>query len=150
MAKDDLPILNMSDPRHKRVLKGYIDSLDGIYRFEFAKVRDQRSLSQNAYMHGVLFTCVARGLTPLWGWAVSMDEAKRYCKEKFLRRPRVNPNTGEVKSWYTLGTHELDTEECSQFIEQVIEHCRDDLGIEVPAADEYRLVHQPTGEPAHA
>lgn len=134
---DDLPILNMSNPLHKRLAKNFVNSLEGICRFNITKVRDQRSLSQNAYMHGVVFMAAAKGFAEAWGGDWNMDRAKNVLKEEFLRTPIVDHN-GEVRSWETRSTADLNVEECSRFIEQCIEYCQEKLGVTVPSADEYR------------
>lgn len=135
--KDDLPILNLSDPRHRQVLKDYIDTLKGVYRIDLVRVRNQRTLSQNAYFHGVIVPLVARAWSAIEGYEVGPWEAKARLKDMFLRVPVVNRSTGEVTGWYTRGTSDLDVPEMSAFIERCIAFARDDLGVEVPPAEEY-------------
>lgn len=150
MPQDDLPILDMSNPHHKRVLKGYIDGLHGLYRFEFIKCRDQRSLKQNAYLHGVVFTLVARALTELCGEPVSMLAAKELMKDRFLRHPRINKRTGEVHGCYTRDTSDLDKEECATFINQVIAFAADKLWLSIPAPGEYEREDDGIVQQSHA
>ena len=137
--KDDLPILNMSNPKHKRVLKGYIDGLDGLYRFEFIRCRDQRTLKQNAYMHGVVFVEIAKAMTEAWGEPVSMLSAKAQLKDMFLRRPKINKQTGEIICHETIGTSDLDKEEGALFIDQCIKWAADMLNWSVPGPGEYEV-----------
>ncbi len=135
--REDPPILNMSNPQHRKLLKGYIDSLKGIYRFEFTRVRSQRTLAQNAYLHGVVLPIIAAGMSEAWGCKVTTEEAKQHVKDEFLRKPRIHPDTGEVLSWYTESTANLNVSECIEFIEKVIEFGRDKLNVTVPPAREY-------------
>lgn len=137
MPKEDLPILNMDLPEHQKALRGYIKGLRGLIRFEFTQIRDQRSISQNAYMHGVIFPLIAMGLSKLWGYPVSMLDAKADMKDRFLRVPRFNPSTGEVTSWYTKSTADLDKEECGDFIDHMKEFAKEKLEIKIPEPNEY-------------
>jgi len=134
---DDLPILNLSNPLHKRLLVNHVKGLEGVHRVNISKVRAQRTLSQNAYLHGVVFTLAAKGFCEAWGGDWNMDRAKTVLKDEFLRFPVVNQNTGEVHAWETRSTADLNIEECSRFIEQCIEYCQDKLGVPVPPANEY-------------
>lgn len=134
---EDPSIFNLSNAAHKRVLLGYIKSLDGIHRVEVKKVRDQRTLSQNAYMHGVLFVDLAKALTEACGVHVDMHQAKSVAKDKFLRHPIVHPETGEVMAWFTQSTAALDVEECGRFIDQVIQLVELDMGGTVRRPEEY-------------
>lgn len=140
MSHEDLPIFNF--PKHEKVLKSIIKGLKGNYRVDFIRIRCQRSLSQNAFLHGVVFVYAAKGLSDLWGMRVSMFDAKEHYKMKFLKRERMNPATGEVipNSAYVEHTSNLNVAECSEFIEKVIQDVQDELGVPVPAAEEFAEV----------
>ncbi len=136
---DDLPMLNLSNAKHRRVLVDYIKGLSGIWRFEFTKVRSQRSLNQNAYMHGVCFPLIARGLSAVRGGEpVTMLEAKDEMKDRFLRCEKVDKQTGEVVAHYTKSTHMLNVGECVEFIENMIKFAQDELGTTIPPSEDYR------------
>lgn len=142
MSKEDLPILDMSNPQHRKVLIDYIKGLRGIHRFEFVKVRDQRSLAQNAYMHGVLFAEIAKGLSEAWGEKVSMLEAKAFLKDRFLRHERINWNSGEIVGAETGHTADLDVPDCTTFIEQCLQFASEQLEINVPLPSEYGTINK--------
>lgn len=128
MPREDLPILNLSNPKHKRVLKQYIDGLEGNYRFEFTKVRGFRTSAQNRWWHGVVFPLIARELSELWGEPVSMLQAKAFLKDRYLRFPQVNKSTGEVMGHFTKGTSELDVAEGVEFSEAILKFAVEELG----------------------
>lgn len=138
MSREDLPIFNFDLPQHRRVLKGYIDSLRGIYTVEFMRKRDQRSLQQNAYFHGVVIPVIARGMAAEYGYPVGPGECKHRLKERFIRRPLVNKATGEVDGYYTPSTADLDVAEMSQFIERCIAMAWEELNVQVPPAEDYQ------------
>lgn len=137
MSKDDLPILNF--PKHRKVMRQFIDGLEGNYRIEFTKVMKGRTLAQNAYMHGVVFYWVAQGLKSAWGENVSMLQDKALMKDEFLRVPQVNKNTGEIEGYYTRGTSELNVSECIEFIEKVIDYAATKLNVTIPPAGDYEV-----------
>lgn len=123
MAADSI-ILNSDDPGHMKVGAGYLKSFAGRgnIRLEVTVLRGQRSLSQNAWWHGVVFPHIAKCLSDAWGRNVTMDEAKQTMKDMFLRREHVNAKTGEAtNTFYTKGTHELDVEEGIWFSERMLE-----------------------------
>jgi hypothetical protein len=133
---DDLPILNLSSAFHKRLVKNDIDRRKGLHVVHIYKLRDQRTLSQNAYLHGVVFATIAGQLGRLWGRDVNMLEAKDFLKDKFLRVPLADAR-GEVVGQRTLGTHELDTEQCGRFIDDCVAFALDELEFEVPPPRDY-------------
>lgn len=131
MALKDHPILNFSNPLHLKLAMEFVKSRKGkgYHVFDVHALRDARTLSQNAYMHGVLFAAAAKGLSEAWGREVTMHEAKDFLKDRFLRTSVADAN-GEVRGSRTVGTSELDIAQCSWFIERVIEFCADELNID--------------------
>jgi hypothetical protein len=137
MPKEDLPILNMGNPLHKRLLLDWVKGLHGVYRVEFTKVRNQRSLSQNAYYWGVVLPCVGRALTEQWGERFGVIRAHDLMKSMFATEPAVDRRTGEVRATLTRSTADLDVAEFAAYLDAVIGFARDELGTNVPAPGEY-------------
>lgn len=137
MAKEDLPILNLSLPDHKRLLRRYVDGLDGLYAFEFTKVRPHHSNNQRGYLFGVVYPLIAEGIKEQWGESVGATGAHEICKQRFLARPIVCPRTGEVVGGVPPSIRNLDRAEMSAYIEKVIQFAADYLNVSVPPAAHY-------------
>jgi hypothetical protein len=139
MSKHDLPIFSL--PAHTKVIVSIIKNLaPGMYRIPLERCKDQRSLSQNAYMWGVVLPYVAKGMTDAWGEKIDVNQAKAAMQKQFLTRPICDQN-GEVKAEYIVGTSELSTAEFATFIDQVIQFAADMLGVAVPPASQYEREH---------
>jgi len=138
MPKEDLTIFNMDRPEHVQALITYIRSLQGRgpHAVTIHRVKPKRSAQQNAWLHGVAFPRIAKRLTELWGDQFDMLKAKEWVKSKLLRTPIVNSH-GELVGEYIRGTHELDTMECSRFMEQIMTDIAQELEMIIPAPGEY-------------
>lgn len=134
---DDIPLLDFSLKKHRDLLIDKINSLRGIHRVELKRVRQQRSLSQNAYLFGVVYPAVCPALTECEGEDVDSLTAHEFFKERFLRKAIVNKNTGEVLGGYSRSSVDLDVAEFSTFLQKVIEFAYDKLGVVVPPATDY-------------
>ena len=64
---EDLPFFNMSDPDQKNRIIKHLQTLQGVHEFKIRKVKDQRSLQQNAYMWGVVLPHAAKGFREQFG-----------------------------------------------------------------------------------
>lgn len=82
--------------------------LDGLFNsgnnVDISKLHKNRSINQNRYMHGIVFTIFAVDL----GWTV--DEAKQYFKNKFLKYEK----DGQT---FVKETRKLNTKEMEDFLE---------------------------------
>lgn len=143
MPREDLPLLKL--PEHERQIVDYIRSRpEGVYSIELTRVRRGRTLNQNAYYWAVVLPCVARGFAAAYGEAdVSVDRAHRRLKDEFLRRPDRRADTGEVVGWFTPSSADLDVEEFCTFLDNVIAFARDQMMIQIPPPDVYRMQGQP-------
>ncbi len=138
MSKEDLPILNMSQAPHKKLLVDYVKSLSGVYRFEFTRVRNQRSLAQLAYLFGVVYRESAKGIRECWGDdTFGILDAHEFFKDRFLSRDVYDRQTGEVKGKTRRSTGSLDVAEMSDYIENIILFAAEQLGVSVPPAAQY-------------
>ena len=94
------------------------------------KRRNQRSLSQNNYIH-LLFTIFKNELNQL-GNEFKMEQVKEIAKAKFLTVDVVNESTGECIGQRVKGTHELSKVEMMEFVENVIRWAADMFHITLP------------------
>lgn len=98
------------------------------------KRRNQRSLSQNNYIH-LLFTIFKNELNQL-GNEFKMEQVKEIAKAKFLTVDVVNESTGECIGQRVKGTHELSKVEMMEFVENVIGWAADMFHITLPYPNE--------------
>jgi hypothetical protein len=88
----------------------------------------RRSLSQNSYIHAVLFPEAAIALRDAGFSEIRTGEDAKYvCKAIHLKKEIVNENTGEVIT-RIMDTHELTKEQMSIFIEDVVFWLQDTFG----------------------
>ena len=100
---------------------------------EITKYRKPRSLSQNAYLHGVLIPCFREALNGVGYDEVKDDvQAKEILKQMFLKRSVINKETGEVLE-YVQNTSDLTTEEMGKFYEEVWKFCAENLNYVIPS-----------------
>jgi hypothetical protein len=97
------------------------------------KATKRRSLSQNAYIHGVLFPEALIALREAgYDEIRTVEHAKRACKYLFLKKQIFDEETGEVKLEWVKDTSELTKAEMSEFIESVIRWLANDFHHVVP------------------
>ena len=104
------------------------------------KRRNQRSLSQNNYIH-LLFTIFKNELNQL-GNEFKMEQVKEIAKAKFLTVDVVNESTGECIGQRVRGTHELSKVETMEFVENVIRWAADMFHITLPYPNEQIEIFQ--------
>lgn len=102
----------------------YIDKLFDLEKtINVDQIRNRRSLNQNAYAHGVVFTTFAIEM----GWTV--DEAKQYFKKTFLSYEK-DGNT------FVKETRNLDTKEMEIFLESCRVHASKEHKCYIPQPNE--------------
>jgi hypothetical protein len=80
----------------------------------------KRSLSQNAYLHGVLIPEFKKAMNECgWDDIRTDQDAKDWMKKEFLSYSIVNKKTGEYTNMIK-NTSELDTFEMTKFIEDAV------------------------------
>lgn len=112
------------DKNHKIEAIEFIDNYfakDKKVKIEAIKAR--RSLSQNNYMHGVVFSVFAIDM----GW--TMNEAKEYFKKLFLSYKKDN-------QIFTKETSKLDTGEMEHFLECCRIHAIKEHNCKIPLPNE--------------
>jgi len=127
----DTPILDFSDPGHKRMALALVRGLEGLHWFEVRRCKSQRSLDQNAYMWAEVLPAIARGISQQWGETVTAEEAHEFCKSRFLSRPIVDRRTGELKGYTRPSTSDLDTAEFAEYLDKLILFAAEYLNTEV-------------------
>ena len=118
---NDTAIIDLSNAQTKRLLLDFIKNAKGIWSFEMRRCRKQRTLNQNAYLHASIFPIIAKGLSEAWGYTVDPGTTKEFLKDKFLKEPLINKNTGEVQGYLTRRTRDLSVTEAIAFIDSCID-----------------------------
>jgi hypothetical protein len=140
VSKKDLPLFNLDLSEHRRMLVNYVKNLRGVHRVEITKVRDQRSLAQNAYLWAVVYQALAQAISEAWGERIDVEYVHSMCKDMFLRVPVVNKETGEVVAHRTRGTSELDKAEFSEYVDSIAWFALEQLDVEIPPPAHYEAV----------
>jgi len=148
MAKEEV-IVDLSDAEMREMVKTAIGSKRGLWWFGLRRCRDQRTLSQNAYLWGVVYPRIAQGMAEAWGEAIGSYGAHEFLKEKYLQFPIVNPETGEVRGHSAPSTADLDKAEFGQYVDKVIRFALEQLNVIVPPPEKYR-VRDPRAADANA
>lgn len=127
-------LLNLSDETVRRKIIYAVAKARGIHRLELTRCREQRTLSQNAYYWGVVLPAVAEGIMEAWGEQLDPEEIHDFLKQRFLTKPVVNRNTGEVTGETTHSTTALDTSAFAGYLDKIIRFAAEFLSTEIPAA----------------
>ena len=134
---NDTQILNLDNPKTRAMLCGWVQSIRGIHRVSIRKAHRGRTLSQNAYLWGVVYPAVRAGLNEAWGEDMNVDEVHEWMKARFLARPVVNRQTGECMGERPGSSAGLDVSEFCRYVDQVINFAAEWLNVTVPPSDEY-------------
>ena len=94
----------------------------------------KRSLSQNAYLHGVVIPMVQEGFLGV-GYKYSLSETKTDLKRMFAIHEKINKETGEIRE-YIKETSTMTTVELMDFIEQIQRWAAEYLNIIIPDPNE--------------
>lgn len=127
--------LDLSDRTSKRKLLTEIGALQGLYEVAVCPRRVTRSNAQNSYLWGVVYEAIRLGISEAWGEDLSADEVHIAMRERFLSRPIVNRNTGEVVQNIAGSTAALNTTEFADYLDKIIKFGGEFLNVEVPPAD---------------
>jgi len=94
------------------------------------KKKRKRSLSQNAYLHGVVIPMCREGFLAV-GYKYSIEETKTDLKRMFAVYDKVNKNTGEIRE-YIKDTSDMTTSEMMDFIADIQRWGAEFLSIVIP------------------
>lgn len=92
--------------------------------------RKKRSLSQNAYFHGVVIPLCKDGLNGV-GYKFTLEQTKTKLKEMFAHAEMANEITGEYMS-YTKDTSDMTTSEMMDFVADIQQWASEFLGVYIP------------------
>ena len=101
------------------------------------KIYNSRSIQQNKYLHGVVIPEVQRGLIDA-GYSpneITTNAVKDLLKYRFAKKEIVNTTTGETIEMIQA-THEMNTAEMTDFIEEVRRFASEYLGVYIPSPNE--------------
>lgn len=133
MAKERA-IFDFSNAGVKRMAKKLIDAQVGLCWWELTKAKDAKTLSQLAYVFGVCYPRIAAGMEEAWGESRSVMQTHEFCKDRFLKEPVVNRNTGQEMGHTEPSLADLDVQQMSEYIENLILFAATYLSIEIPIA----------------
>lgn len=134
----DFAILDMSNPKHRKMLVSHIGTLKGKHWVDIRRCRKQRTMSQNAYMWAVVYPAVKAGLEDAWGETLTVDDVHEWLRGRFNCKAVVNRATGEIKGRCPQSTASLDVSQFGEYLDKVIRFAGEELGVDVPTPDEYR------------
>lgn len=127
-------VFDLDNAGVRETLCKMIKSLRGSHWLEITKCREQRTLAQNAFYWGVVLPRVADGITEAWGEDMSSDAAHEFLKDRFLKKPIVNRNTGELMGQTEPSTASLNTEQFGKYLDDIIKFSAEQLDVEIPIA----------------
>ncbi len=126
--------VNFSDAAAKEALVSQLRRLTGVYRVSVVKRQRRRSLEQNAFLWGPVYSTIAKGIYDAWGESLSVDEVHILCKSKFLGKPIVNRTTGEEVGRTFPSSAKLDVKQFSEYLENINRFAGEFLGCVIPPA----------------
>lgn len=129
-------IVNFDSAAEKAKVLGYVRNLTGKHRVTIVRERNRRSDAQNRYLWGIVYPYVASGLLEAWGEARTEDEIHIFLKNKFLAKPVVNRNTGEVTGWTHPTSAWLTVGDFCKYVDAIIAFAASNLNVAIPAPDE--------------
>lgn len=126
-------IIDMDDAKQRATLINSLRTLRGEHRVEIKRYRVVRSKQQNDYLWSVVYPAFVQFRNEQ-GEDFESDDAHRMFGLKFLRKPIIDKETGEILGQTIRSTTTLDVAEFSEYVEKIIAWLAD-YGIEVPPAE---------------
>lgn len=140
MSKQKEPalVLDLSDIDVKRRLLEKINQLSGLHEVTIRPRKFTRSLNQNAYYWSAFVAPFCEWLRAEWGDpSITSEQAHIELKKAVLGvREKVNERTGEVMELVPT-SHDLNTEEFTNFLEGAAKFLAETCGIVVLPAEVY-------------
>lgn len=135
ITKRDGVVLN---PRAYEKL--FAEFKDGKIKLEASRM-NQRSLPQNAYLHGLLIPEFRKALNSVGYDEVKTDaQSKEILKSMFLKQQVVNKETGEIIE-YTKRTRDLSKEEMCILVDEVIKFAAENMHYQIPFPSEQLIMN---------
>ena len=137
----DVQIIDLGNAKQRQMVLAFIKAQPaGLYWFDLRRCKDQRSLAQNAYLWGVVYPAVARGVSEAWGERITVDEAHEMLKRRFLAKPIINRRNGELMECSTGSSASLDVSEFGEYLDKISKFAAEFLGVEIPQSDRMAVV----------
>lgn len=141
-------VIDFDDPTQRAKVAAGIQKMRGRWRLELTRYRPRRSDRQNRYYWPCFVEPYAALLTDVGGEYVSCDEAHEDLKRRFLRRPVIDRNTGEIITEVVGSSAKLNTSEFNEYLDRCADYLAG-IGIIVPEPDTYHeRDEQPKGAAA--
>jgi len=125
---------NLDKPSHRTALMTIVNGLSGLQRVTFKPAYRGRTLRQNSYYWGCALPTIRDGMEETWGERLIVDEVHEFLRAKFLDKPVVNRETGEVVGRRAGSTAALNVNEFVQYLDQCIKFAGEYLNTEIPEA----------------
>ncbi|MCC8154595.1 MAG: hypothetical protein LIP01_10500 [Tannerellaceae bacterium] len=110
------------------------DFADGVYQITIKRVRRARTLDQNAWLWGIVYPMLLKGLLDA-GWEfTSIEQVHEFFKKQMTIDNVVNKDTGEVIE-FPQSTSLMDTVTFSTYVDKLREYAREFLNMEIPDPD---------------
>jgi hypothetical protein len=130
-------IIDFDNPNQSALALKVFRSLSGVHRVNVVRYRARRSDRQNRYYWPAFVHAFGDYLREQ-GEEYTDDEVHEFFKAKFLRRPVIDKNTGEVLGQAIASTTTLSTTEFNEYLDKVAAWLWHKVGIAVPPPEQYR------------
>ena len=129
-------VVNGNLSHNRNLLSETVKSFEGMeVTITIEKKKRKRSNEQNAYLWGVVYTCVKQGMIDVGFRDVTIDNIHELMKGKFLKQDLINQDTGEVFP-ITGHTSKLTTIEFNDYFEQIKQWAAEYLNVYIPDPNE--------------
>jgi hypothetical protein len=140
-------VIDFNDLAEKREFLNRVARATGKWRIRLNRARPGRTYQQLKYYFAAHMTLLHQHLTER-GWKGAngkrgtKEELHEMMKDRFLRRPEIDPSTGEVMGYVAGSTGKLSTIEMADFMENVAKWMAEQFDIPVPPPEAYEA-HEP-------
>lgn len=125
-------IFDFSNAGVVRMAKQLIEQCEGLWWWELTRAADPKSKEQLGYIWGVIYPCLASSISEAWGETISIDETHEFCKDKLLKKPVYNRETGELMGHTEPSLATMDHDQVSEYIEKLIKFAGEYFNIDIP------------------
>jgi len=107
-------------------------SKDGMYRVEVTRVRNHRSLDQNAWLWGCIYPMLLNAMIQAgWDNVTTAEDVHEFFKSIMSDNKAVNRVTGEVVT-FPKSTAKMTTTEFCAYCEKLRDYGQEFLGVTIP------------------
>ena len=125
-------IIDFDVPQERIRVASGINKLRGKWRLSMCRYRPRRSDRQNAWYWGCILPALREAITEAAGEPVTVDQVHEWAKGRFLGKPFVDKATGEVIDAVPGSSADLNTDEFSQFCEQIRKFASEMFDLNIP------------------